>query len=261
VTPATASKDAPFVNSLGMKFVPVPITGGPTGGQRVLFSVWETRVQDYAAFARETKLAEIRRKPNYPAMMVNWEEATAFCNWLTDLERKAGKLGANEGYRLPSDHEWSCAVGIGAQEDAAQTPAEKGEKLAEIFPWGSAWPPPAGAGNFAGEEVRADVGTELGPKGFVESYTDAFADASPVGSFPANSLGLYDLDGNVREMCGDWIDGAKRYRVARGGSWTDSDRADLRSSRRVSATPTGRTRALGFRVVLAPVAPTPLPRP
>src|SRR5205809_1040542 len=40
--PATATKDAPFINMLGMKFVPVPITGGPTGGQRMLFSVWET---------------------------------------------------------------------------------------------------------------------------------------------------------------------------------------------------------------------------
>ena len=46
-TAMVASKEQPFVNSLGMKFVPVPIIGGPTDEQKVLFSVWDTRVQDY----------------------------------------------------------------------------------------------------------------------------------------------------------------------------------------------------------------------
>ena len=53
ITPADATKDNPFVNSLGMRFVPVPITGGPSDGKRVLFSVWETRVKDYAAYAAD----------------------------------------------------------------------------------------------------------------------------------------------------------------------------------------------------------------
>jgi len=34
--------------------------------------------------------------------MVNWEDAQAFCEWLTERERKAGKLNANESYRLPA---------------------------------------------------------------------------------------------------------------------------------------------------------------
>ena len=54
-TPQSATKNTPFINTLGMKFVPVPITGGPTNGQRVLFSVWDTRVQDYEVFLKETK--------------------------------------------------------------------------------------------------------------------------------------------------------------------------------------------------------------
>ena len=131
--PATATKDAPYVNTLGMRFVPVPITGGPTAGQgelapghqpplvpgaatSVLFSVWDTRVQDYAEFVKETKREwpkpEFQQGPTHPAVMVSWDDATAFCAWLTERERKAGKLGANERYRLPSDHEWSCAVGL-----------------------------------------------------------------------------------------------------------------------------------------------------
>jgi len=51
-TPKTATKGAHFANSLGMRFVPVEITGGPTNGKRVLFSIWDTRVQDYAEYAK-----------------------------------------------------------------------------------------------------------------------------------------------------------------------------------------------------------------
>jgi len=38
-----------------MKFLPVPITGGPTNGRAILFSIWETRVQDYRTFINSTK--------------------------------------------------------------------------------------------------------------------------------------------------------------------------------------------------------------
>ena len=58
---SSAPEDGSFVNTLGMKFVPVPIIGGPSGGQRVLFSVWETRVQDYEVFAKETEREWPRR--------------------------------------------------------------------------------------------------------------------------------------------------------------------------------------------------------
>jgi len=42
-----ATKDNPWVNSLGMKFVPVP-------GVQVLFSIWDTRVQDFEMFVKST---------------------------------------------------------------------------------------------------------------------------------------------------------------------------------------------------------------
>ena len=61
---------------------------------------------------------------------------------------KPGELGANERYRLPTDHEWSCAVGLGESEDPEKTPAEKGKQLIDVFPWGSAWPPPARVGKL-----------------------------------------------------------------------------------------------------------------
>jgi len=100
-TPATATKDAPFVNSLGMKFVPVPITGGPMDGQHVLFGVWDVRVQDYGAFAKVNKVdgvwtsqqmdgVPVSREPEYPVVGVSWDDAEAFCHWLTEKERAKG---------------------------------------------------------------------------------------------------------------------------------------------------------------------------
>jgi formylglycine-generating enzyme required for sulfatase activity len=258
----TATKDAPFVNTLGMKFVPVPITGGPTGGKRVLFSIWETRVQDFKTFAREAKLPFGTERsaegpgPTHPVVTVTWDEAQAFCAWLTESERKAGKLGAGERYRLPSDHEWSCAVGIGEREDAALSPKEKSSKLLDVHPWGTAWPPPEQAGNFASEELRPLLAE--GKHGYIKSvlpgYRDGHAELSPVGSYPANALGLHDLAGNVEEWCEDWLDSARDQKVDRGaGSWSSFDRGELRSARRGAMKSHGKVSNTGFRVVLAPI--------
>lgn len=49
-SPENATKQDPFINGLGMKFVPVPIRGGPTHGDAILFSIWETRVKDFKPF-------------------------------------------------------------------------------------------------------------------------------------------------------------------------------------------------------------------
>jgi formylglycine-generating enzyme required for sulfatase activity len=253
-TPADATKDAPFVNGLGMKFVPVPITGGATGGQRVLFSVWETRVQDYEVFVKETGVkwekTSFQQGPTHPAANVTWHDAQAFCAWLTEHERKAGRLGSTERYRLPSDHEWSCAVGIGAREDPAKTPEEKHQKIADLFPWGTIWPPPPGAGNYSGEEA---AGHEIS-KGQerLAGYRDDFPETAPVGSFAANGFGLFDLGGNVWEWCEDIFKPSEAARVMRGASFMHWDLGHLRSSARFSWVPELVSRVGGFRVVLAP---------
>src|SRR5258708_13163315 len=86
--PVVATKEAPFANTLGMKFVPVP-------GTSALFSVWDTRVQDYAAYALVNKVdgawtnqqkdgVPVSREPEFPVVRGNWDDANAFCHWLTE---------------------------------------------------------------------------------------------------------------------------------------------------------------------------------
>ena len=259
-TLVTAAKDAPFINSLGMKFVPVPIQGGPTGGQRVLFSVWDTRVQDYEAFVKETKREwkpDFLRDATLPAINVSWEDAQLFCQWLTGRERASGRLPTGWNYRLPSDHEWSCAAELGAREDAAKLPSEKNVKINDTFPWGTQWPPPEKAGNYAGEELQPFLTAGRYPfvTGVIAGYHDGYATTSPVGSFAANRFGLFDMGGNVWQWCEDWFDDGQKDRVLRGASWAHGARDNLLSSRRSYNAPTARYGGNGFRCVLSASAP------
>ena len=225
-SPSSATKDAPFVNSLGMKFVPVPIVGGPTKDQRVLFSIWETRVQDYEAFVKEAKHGLLRptfeQGPDHPVVNVSWDDAQAFCAWLTQRERKAGAISASDSYRLPSDFEWSCAAGIGEYENAEITAEERQKRPPSTsdYPWGNSWPPPPGVGNYAGEEVVPmlnDPEFKEMRNTVIKGWRDPFVFTAPVGSFAASRTGLYDLSGNADEWCQDWFIEAQQFRLMRGG--------------------------------------------
>jgi len=236
---ADATKDRPFENSLGMRFVPVPITGGPTNGQRVLFSIWETRAQDYQAFVK-SKHVEWRGSgrspgPTHPATQVTWEDARASCEWLTERERQGGRLGRTEWYRLPTDHEWSCAVGIGDREDPEEDPRQKSMKIKGEYPWGKTWPRPPDAGNYIGSE-------------------DGFPGTAPVGSFKANALGVFDLGGNVREFCEDPPGTQLTQHITRGAAFNAGD-ASMLSSSRIFADKGFHPTTCGFRVVLSTTGP------
>jgi len=99
-----------------MQFVPVPITGGPTDGQRgspegtgqplvpgaatsVLFRVWETRVQDYSVFAKETQRewpkAKFEQGPTHPAVNVTWDDAGILP--MVDRTRAPGRAARRDG--------------------------------------------------------------------------------------------------------------------------------------------------------------------
>jgi hypothetical protein len=183
-------------------------------------------VKDYAAFAaatgREVEKPSFAQTGDHPVVNVSWEDAKAFCEWL-------GKKEGRE-YRLPSDEDWSVAVRL--PKESGATPSEKSGQ-AKVYPWGVAWPPPKGAGNY---------GSSLS--------VDEYERTSPVGSFAANGLGIYDLGGNVFEWCEDWYDSKKEFRVLRGASWGDDDSFDLRSSYRGGGHPGYRNVSYGFRVVM-----------
>ncbi|MEQ1842123.1 MAG: SUMF1/EgtB/PvdO family nonheme iron enzyme [Verrucomicrobiales bacterium] len=248
---ASATKDQLFENHLRMRFVPVPITGGGTDGKKVLFSVWETRVKDYAKFVEDEKWdwpkPDFKQGDDYPAVNVSWEDATAFAEWLTKRERGKKRIGAKDVYRLPSDHEWSCAVGIGKDEDPVATIDEK--NLGRFgYPWGKEFPPPKGAGNYYGEEMKRNP---TGGSPVITGYDDGFERTAPVGSFLGNAFGLFDLSGNAYEWCeGLRVSSQSDRRIVRGGAWNYSPEVVLRSSYRDSQQFTSRGSSWGCRLVL-----------
>ena len=201
-----------FVNTLGMKFVPVPGTG-------VAFCIWKTRVKDYAAFG--VKSSGLKQADTHPVVKVNWYDANAFCAWLTKKELAEGEIEAGQKYRLPTDAEWNVAAGLDK---------EKGPKNYTGFP------------KFSSQKEVANDESGWMKREWHEGV--------PAGIVGANKLGLHDMGGNVWEWCEDWHDPAlKACRVLRGAYWGGSHPDTLLSSCR-GLTPGGRYDLIGFRCVL-----------
>jgi formylglycine-generating enzyme required for sulfatase activity/serine/threonine protein kinase len=263
-----AAKDG-FTNTLGMKFLPVK-------GTEVLFGIHEVRYKDYAAYAAESPgvdgawknqtidgYAITERNEDHPVTIVSWEDAQAFCAWLS---KKEGKL-----YRLPTDEEWSWAVGLGREEKRKKgmTPATV-MQVPDAYPWDGDYPPKTKdkSGNYSDASRKAKAPRRDGEKEDIENYDDGYPTTAPVMSFKPNKLGLYDLGGNVWEWCEDWYDAAQKDRVLRGGAWNGHDRSHLLSSYRGHGAPGNRNHYVGFRCVLVPgstpvavQAPTAPPKP
>jgi formylglycine-generating enzyme required for sulfatase activity len=240
-----------------MKFVPVP-------GTNVLFCIWETRVQDFEAFVKATShnagegwrapgdtgqghAAGFSQTPLHPVVYVSWNDAEAFCGWLTEKERAAGNLSEGQEFRLPTDAEWSQAVGLPAESGA--TPEDKDSKIANAYPWGAGYPPPKGSGNYSGEGD--------GWSGKIDGYADGVKFTAKVGSYTANRLGIYDLGGNLWEWCSDWFNAERKARVVRGASFVQGAPGRLLSSHRASIPPGRRDFNFGFRCVVTVGASSP----
>ena len=179
------------------------------------------------------KLLDYGRAANIAATGMDWNEATAFCDKLTAFERRAGKLKANEAYRLPTEAEWEYACSAGTT-----TTYSFGDDYKQL-------------GQYAWFYGNADTPSPY--------YSSGHAHA--VGMKQPNPWGLHDIHGNVDEWCSDWYGdtlpggtdpvgpGGGTYRVFRGGSWRDNPDGCRSANRDISyGIPSARDYSLGFRV-------------
>jgi formylglycine-generating enzyme required for sulfatase activity len=173
---------------------------------------------------------------NYPMYFVSWLEAVEYCNrrsqkeGLTPCYRSSGGVISCDftanGYRLPTEAEWEYA---------------------------------AKGGNQAFLEYEYAGSNNADAAGWYSENSGRIT--HPVGTKSANSLGIYDLSGNVDEWCWDWYgnytSGTQRdptgpsdgvFRIHRGGSWFD-DAQRLGSAKRGFLASKGRSFYTGFRVV------------
>jgi len=251
----------PWSNSLDMKFVPM--------GQ-IHFAVWQTRVHDFAAFVGATgydatggmssvvtqngfKLNSLSwKEPGFvqtsddPVVGISWEDAAQFCDWLTRKERAEGILSAFQRYRLPTDAEWSSAVGL--RRETGGTPEERSGGVKNVYPWGERFPPPNDVSNYAGSESRTGA-----PQNWavIAGYHDVYPRTGPVSAFAPNPEGISSLGGNVWEWCEDKYKTGLNWRTLRGGSWATSRAEETLSSYRRGYAPYFRSDDVGFRCVIA----------
>jgi len=247
IAKSTANVPKPtFTNSLGMQFIPI-------AGTQVLFCIHETRWRDFAAYAKETNTVaaqwsimysgyRLKKDDDYPVSAIPWLDAQRFCEWLSAKERKS--------YRLPSDAEWSIAVGLSGLESssATSTPRSLGYLVANHYPWGTHFPP-------TDQDQAGNLGDATWHQAFpdapwVGGLNDGYVTTAPVMSFAPNRFGLYDMAGNVEEFCSDWHDESRDTRTVRGSSFLGRTERYYLSSHRNQVVPENRYTGTGFRIVL-----------
>lgn len=177
-----------------------------------------------------------------PVINISWYDAVKYCNWLSkqhDLNPVYTVRGDEviadwqaKGYRLPTEAEWEYAARSRGKKEKWAGATSKNEL--------------ANYANYNGKQV-----------GF-ENKT------IPVGTLKANTLGLYDMNGNVFEWCWDapekypstsqnnphWS-GKTVLRAIRGGAWISKPQ-HLRCADRYSFWPNKQNNTIGFRLARTP---------
>ena len=263
-----ATKSNPFVNQLGMKFVPVPET-------RVLFSIWETRYSDFLQFVEVSGHATSNgeeyvfvfdrsnenskelvdepgrafRNPGYeqesshPVVCTTFNHASAFCEWLSERD--------GVRYRLPTDSEWSIAAGLDESGLIGKSPRQKSDDSTNKLE-GLRALPPGELGNLLGVESNGVFKKDNSFVSPMTSHSDSYIFTSPVGVSKPNQYGIFDLIGNVRELTStiwDYSQPSKGY-AARGSSFKSSDMETVSLANRNAAAAFISSYEFGFRVVI-----------
>jgi formylglycine-generating enzyme required for sulfatase activity len=173
---------------------------------QVTWNQWEACVRDNWCEGEQIDLA-LRNNPdgtrnaNYkdkgrgtrPAVGMSWYDAQRFVGWLN------WKTGNDDAYRLPSEAEWEYAARAGTTS---------------AYPWGETID--YNRGNF-GMRGR----TERGP--YAEGRDTFLNETAPVGSFPPNAWGLYDMHGNVFEWAQDCYEADMKHAPTDGSASTEGD--------------------------------------
>ncbi len=237
------------INSLGMKLVcilPGTFWTGRTDQQARMMgeakgnwhpvtitkpfylAAFEVTNRQFEQFQKHTrpKYQRGNRYDDHPVEGVSWRDAQRYCRWLSEQE---GRL-----YRLPTEAEWEYACKAGTTT---------------ILYWGDAsW-----------DRRKANVG---GIRQATESYAeDGYRFTAPVGVYPPNPWGLYDMIGNAWEWVNDWFapipaerradptgPATGKMRVDKGGGW-DTRTRDISCHRRDGNNPADLFEKRGFRVL------------
>lgn len=185
--------------------------------------------------------SSIEGRENYPVVHLAYEDVQAYCKWI--------------GHRLPTEAEWEYA--------------SRGKKKNEVFFWGN-----------DGSQVQKMANTWTGLFPVQNDLSDGYLRQAPVGQYPANSFGLYDMSGNVWEWTSDWyntnyykelsvkkevvmnpkgptkthnpLNPYVKEKVIKGGSFLCSNSycGNYRSSAKMGSTLDSSTDHIGFRTVV-----------